>query len=124
VTCHDVIALRFPRQYFTIKDGGPVLGRFIERRRFRSADLIVAISDATLRDLVELGGIGSERIVRVYNGVDREMWMRGEADDHAAVARRYGLGAFLLYVGRADWRKNAEGMFGGLRWAEQNGVSL
>jgi glycosyltransferase involved in cell wall biosynthesis len=125
VTCHDVIGLLFPRRYLTYRDGGPWVGRQIARRRYRSADLVVAISDATRRDVVELAGVAETRVVRVYNGIDCTAWMRTEEHDHAAVAHRYGLGsAFVIYAGRADWRKNTEGMMGAIRWARSNGLLL
>src|SRR3954466_11139666 len=98
VTCHDVIALQFPDRYFTPKDGGAFLGKFIERRRYRSADLVVAISDATQREATTLAGVAARGVVRVYNGVDCEHWSRPESQDVAVVRERYGLsGPFALY---------------------------
>jgi glycosyltransferase involved in cell wall biosynthesis len=124
VTCHDLIPCRFPDRYFTIKDGGPVVGRWIERRRFASADLVVAISDATRDDLVSLLGLSPDKVVRVYNGVDVEKWSAaGRGDD--AVVERHGLrGPYALYVGDGDWRKNAEGMVGGVAKARAAGVPI
>src|SRR5512142_2422269 len=51
VTCHDAIPMHFPQRYMGWRDGGPWLGAAIERRRYRSADLVVAISEATLHDV-------------------------------------------------------------------------
>ena len=72
VTCHDLIPVRYPARYFGYKDGGSRLGLAIERRRYRSADRVVAISDATRTDLHTLLHVDPARIVRVYNGVDVE----------------------------------------------------
>ena len=47
VTCHDAIPARYPSRYFGIRDGGAAVGLAIEKRRYRTADLVIAISDAT-----------------------------------------------------------------------------
>src|SRR5262249_55699805 len=70
VTCHDAIPVRFPERYMSVHDGGPRIGTAIERRRYRRADLVVAVSDATKVDASVLLGAPPERVVRVYNGVD------------------------------------------------------
>lgn len=126
VTCHDLIPSRFPERYFSYKDGGPKLGAMIVRRRFRSADVVVAISDATADDLVRFAGIPRSRIERVYNGVDIERWSGKSSLDPARVAHEHGLGArpFLLYVGDGDWRKNIEGMLRGLARARALGADV
>jgi glycosyltransferase involved in cell wall biosynthesis len=125
VTCHDLIALQFPEQYFTAKDGGRYVGTFIERRRFRSADLVVAISDATMRDVVALAGVPKSRVMRVYNGVDCEHWSRPDGQDDGAVRACYGLTRpFALYIGGADWRKNAAGMLAGVKGARDRGTPI
>jgi glycosyltransferase involved in cell wall biosynthesis len=126
VTCHDLIAARYPERYYTWKDGGPVTGRLIERRRYRSADLVVAISDATAADVARFAGVPRERIVRVYNGVDVARWADEPASPPREIAARFGLAdrPFLLYVGDGDWRKNAEGMMAGLAHARRAGVDV
>jgi glycosyltransferase involved in cell wall biosynthesis len=120
VTCHDVIPARYPKIYFGIRDGGPLLGLAIERRRYRSADLVVAISDATERDARTILGVRPERMTRVYNGVDVERWSIEPAPNADAVLQRHGLSekAFALYVGGPDWHKNVEGMLAGLAAAK------
>lgn len=120
VTCHDLIPARFPERYYSYKDGGPLVGRLIEMRRYRSADLVVAISDATADDLVRFMRVPRERIVRVYNGVDVERWGREPDGDPNAIAQKHGLARpFVLYVGDGDWRKNADGMMAGLARARE-----
>jgi glycosyltransferase involved in cell wall biosynthesis len=126
VTCHDLVPTRFPDRYFGIRDGGAFTGKRIERRRYRSADLVVAISDATRDDVVSLLGVPQERIVRVYNGVDVARWSVPPRLDVASTLARFGLTdrAFVLYVGGPDWRKNVEGMMAGLAHARAQGVDV
>lgn len=120
VTCHDVIPARYPKIYFGVRDGGPQLGLAIERRRYRSADLVVAISNATERDAKDLLGVRADRMVRVYNGVNVERWSTEPALDASSVLQRHGLTGkpFALYVGGPDWHKNVEGMLAGLAAAK------
>lgn len=127
VTCHDLIPLRYPQHYFTWRDGFGVVGKLLEWRRYSSADHVVAISDATRDDLVRFFGMHTSRITRVYNSVDLERWSRAMSEqDREARLRRLGLNAkrFVLYVGDADWRKNVEGMTGGLAHARRAGADV
>jgi glycosyltransferase involved in cell wall biosynthesis len=124
VTCHDAIPARYPDVYFGVRDGGPIAGLLIEKRRYRSADLVVAISEATRRDICAYLGVAPERIVRIHNGVDVERWSREPELDQAAVLAKFQLRGqpFALYVGASDWHKNIDGMMQGLAVARAMGT--
>jgi len=127
VTCYDLVPTRLPDHYFGPGDGGQVGGKLIERRRYRSADLVVAISEATRDDVCRLLGMAPERVVRVYAGLDLTPWSSALQPGAVALTlERYGLTRrpFALYVGGADWRKNTEGMMGGIARAKSLGVDL
>jgi glycosyltransferase involved in cell wall biosynthesis len=126
VTCHDLVPTRFPDRYFGARDGGAFVGKRIERRRYRSADLVVAVSDATRDDVISLLGMPPERIVRVYGSVNVDWWASPPGLAVEPVLERFGLAgrAFALYVGGYDWRKNAEGMMAGLAHARARGADL
>jgi glycosyltransferase involved in cell wall biosynthesis len=126
VTCHDAIPARYPSRYFGIRDGGAAVGLAIEKRRYRTADLVIAISDATRDDAISFLGVPRERIVRVYNGVDVDHWAKAPTAAPAAVLEKYGLSGreFALYVGASDWHKNIEGMFAGLAEARKRGTEV
>ena len=51
ITCHDLIPLQFPSTYLGVRDGFGPIGKQILLRRYRSADHVVAISDATRDEL-------------------------------------------------------------------------
>jgi glycosyltransferase involved in cell wall biosynthesis len=125
VTCHDAIPSRYPERYMGVHDGGRFVGKRIERRRYRGADLVVAISEATRRDVVELYGVPECRVVRVYNGVDVQRWAAPPHDVEGTL-KRFGLAGrpFALYVGGLHWHKNVEGMTRGLAAALGAGASL
>ena len=126
VTCHDTIPARYPDVYFGPRDGGPRIGLLIEKRRYRSADLVIAISDATRRDACSYLGVAPERIVRIHNGVDVERWSREPALGRGEVLDKLGLGRqpFALYVGASDWHKNVDGMLAGLARARRERPDL
>ncbi len=126
VTCHDLVPTRFPDRYFGVRDGGAFVGKRIERRRYRSADLVVAVSDATRADAIELLEMPPERIVRVHGSVNVGWWAAPPGLDVDATLERLGLAgrSFVLYVGGYDWRKNAEGMMAGLAHARSRGAEL
>jgi len=124
VTCHDLIDFRLPDQYFKWFKGGPVFGPMIHRRRYHSADHVLAISEETKKDLQRFLQVEPAKITRVYNSIDHAKWKpTGEGDDE--VVAKYGLsGAFLIYVGDVDWRKNVEGMAGGIAHAREQGADV
>jgi glycosyltransferase involved in cell wall biosynthesis len=76
----------------------------------RRARLVIAVSEATKRDLVERMGV-PERMVRVvYPGVGGAFRQSVAAERMAEVRRRYGLpDAFILSVGTLEPRKNLSG---------------
>jgi glycosyltransferase involved in cell wall biosynthesis len=116
VTCHDLVPTRFPAHYMSKKDLGPVVGKWIERRRYTSADMVLAVSDATRNDVVSLLGVPGDRVLRVHNGASIERWTKTDAANGDDVRRRLGLHErpFVLYAGGSDYRKNVEGMLGGV----------
>ena len=126
VTCHDLVPSKFPDHYMGLRDGGAFVGKRIERRRYRSADLVVAISDATRDDVVSLLGVPAERVVRVHNGVDVTWWAASSPPEHESTLDRFRLRGrdYVLYVGGSDWRKNTTGMMGALARARATGVDL
>ncbi len=126
VTCHDAIPMHFPKRYMGWRDGGPLVGAAIERRRYQSADLVVAISDATLNDVLTIHEVPRERVVRVYNGVDVARWASVPSLDERQTLEQFGLRkySYALFVGGYHWHKNVEGMLAGVALARRQGVEL
>ena len=104
VTVHDLIFLRHPEWY------NP-LDVWIYRRKFRlmlrEADHIVAISELTRRDVMELGGIDGSRISVIYQDCDRAFKHAVPESKRNEVKARYKLPAtYVLNVGSIEERKN------------------
>ncbi|MBI4702094.1 MAG: glycosyltransferase family 4 protein [Deltaproteobacteria bacterium] len=111
-TCHDLIPLRWPREYLTWKDGYRIGQRLLDRRRYLWADHIIAVSEATAADLVARLAVPARRISVVPNGLDLTQWPSQPQPGDDAVCAGHGLEPqrFLLCVGSADWRKNCIGV--------------
>jgi glycosyltransferase involved in cell wall biosynthesis len=104
VTIHDLIFERFPSAYGRID-------RRIYRWKFRGAaeraDRVIAISEATRRDLVELYGIPESRIRVVYQGCHPVFSTEPEPAQLEEVRRRYAVPErTVLAVGTIEPRKN------------------
>jgi len=110
-TCHDLIpvVLGYPFQPPVL----PVSARaWVERRRYRAMDHVIAISQCTRRDLLQVAGIDAHRVDVIYHGVDRETF-QPEPEPRERVEITALLGSdrpYLLYVGGFDRRKNVPQM--------------
>lgn len=86
------------------------IGWRVNFSKLRKSTVVIAISEATKKDLINLFGIDPEKITVIYPGMDHLLFNRANAEDSARqsqVLRRYGIdGKFLLYVGDSEWRKN------------------
>jgi len=100
---YDLIPLLFPQLY---GQDQPLLTLRI-RRGIDRADAIIAISECTKRDYVELLGADSTRIHVVYPGVDARFRATIDGAAQATVLTHYGLRQpYLLYVGSLGPHKN------------------
>lgn len=104
VTIHDLIFLRFPAYYKWID-------RKIYAWKYRSAcrraDRVIAISEATKRDVVDFFGIAPEKIDVVYQGCDERFKREIPEEILQAVREKYGLPErYVLSVGSIEERKN------------------
>lgn len=104
VTIHDLIFLRKPHYY-----------KFIDRKIYewksryacKKANRIIAISERTKLDIVELYGISPEKIDVVYQGCDEVFKIKAGAEKLQEVKHRYQLpDTFILSVGTIEERKN------------------
>ena len=108
VTCHDLIPLVLAKQYLAPLPGARTLQWLRDFARYRTARRVIAISEATRRDLIEHVGVLPERIDVVHSGVDHERFSAESPDgERDQVVARLGFEApFLLCLGASDVRKN------------------
>ncbi len=100
---YDLIPLRFPQFY---GQDQPLLTRRI-RRGIERAAAIIAISECTKRDFVELLGADPTKIHVIYPGVDRRFGPTCNIAELDTVLKRYEIRKpYLLYVGSLGPHKN------------------
>ena len=108
VTCHDLIPLVLAKDYLSPLPGSRALQRARDKARYKTAARVIAISEATRRDLIEQLEIAPERIDVVHHGVDHVRFnAQAEPNERALLAESLGLQSpYLLYMGAGDVRKN------------------
>lgn len=100
---YDLIPLRFP--HFYGQDRPLVEARI--RRGIERAAAIIAISECTKRDFVDLMGADPRRIHVVYPGVDARFGPSADPTARDGTLARYGVRRpYLLYVGSLGPHKN------------------
>ena len=104
VTIHDLIFLRHPEFYPWI-DAKIYAWKF--RRTLKEADHIIAISECTRRDVLELGHVDPERVSVVYQSCAPRFTKVPTPVEQEQVRLHYGLPKrFILNVGTIEQRKN------------------
>ena len=105
VTIHDLIFMRCP-EYYNPVDVAIYKWKF--RNAIRQADRIIAISECTRRDIMELGEIDDSRIDVVYQSCDTRFRQQVSPEQKQDVRARYSLPKrYVLFVGTIEERKNA-----------------
>jgi glycosyltransferase involved in cell wall biosynthesis len=103
VTVHDLALMRFPEL------GTAELCRHVRRAcaGLPAADYIIADSEATRRDIVEVTRVDPARVHVVYPGCDARFAPLPRDAARVRVAQRFGLHTpYLLHVGTLEPRKN------------------
>jgi glycosyltransferase involved in cell wall biosynthesis len=95
MTIHDLAVLRYPE---TFNRWTRTYSRLLLPRVARAAARVIAVSELTARDAVELLGVDPGRIRVIPHGVDEPFTPAGPADD----------GDYVLAVGTVEPRKNLE----------------
>lgn len=105
VTVHD---LSFVREPETVMPGMTMPLNSRVPRAVERADHVIAVSEATRQDLIELYGTAPEKITTLYHGVNPEFSPVKDKARLAEVRQKYGLGSrpFVLSVGTIQPRKN------------------
>jgi glycosyltransferase involved in cell wall biosynthesis len=106
VTIHDLAYMRYPEA------AQPGISAYLSRevpRALRAADHIIAVSQATARDLVEQCSVSSHRISVIYPGIDEAFTASVDESTVEDLRRSYQLAQpFILAVGTIEPRKNYE----------------
>ena len=112
VTFHDLSFKRYP-EFFSLKR--QLWHKFINPRKLaQEADTIIAVSESTKQDLVELYKIKPTKINVVYSGVDKRFKPQVSDLSFKEIRQKYNLpDKFILYLGTIEPRKNLIGLIKG-----------
>lgn len=107
---YDFIPWLFPDQHL---ENAPNYKEWYKRRvaELHKFDLLLAISEATRRDAIDILGIPPERVVNI-SGAASSLFRPMAKSEHAGstIAQHGIVRPFVLYTGNADYRKNLDGM--------------
>ena len=109
VTIHDLIFLRHPEFYHWV-DTKIYAWKF--RQTIREADHIIAVSECTKRDIIELGGVDESRISVIYQSFAPRFSApnHGDCPRDSSEAKIMGtvpvIPRYILSVGSIEARKN------------------
>jgi glycosyltransferase involved in cell wall biosynthesis len=105
VTIHDCIHLRFP-QYLPNRLAYAYARSFMWLATHQS-NLILTVSEASKRDILEYFSVPPAKIQVIYNGIDERFGEPPLEEDVQRVRERYQLdGPFILYAGNIKPHKN------------------
>ncbi len=104
-TYHDVVPLKFPEW------SDPKIIKVNKKRLElvkKEVDMIIAVSEATKKDLIEVSGISESRIKVIYEGVASQFKPQS-AQDVQSFKQKYHLpDNFILAIGGVGKRRNLE----------------
>ena len=104
VTIHDLIFMRHP-EYYHLWDVAIYEWKF--RHACREADKIIAISECTKRDIMELGGVEESKIEVIYQSFAQRYHGSVKQEVVEKVRKKYALPKrYILNVGSVEERKN------------------
>ena len=121
VTVHDVAFLRFPERYLA---GRRRYLTYFTQWSARGANTVLASSQNTKRDLVELLGVKEARVKVIYLGVEDRLRLPVDPEAVRALRERYTLpDLFFLYIGSLEPRKNLVRLLDAYAQARRAGVT-
>lgn len=110
ITIHDLSFIHYPYFFSHRKN---FWHKNINIRKFlRQFDVIIAVSENTKRDLIELCQIPQKKIKVIYSGISQNFRVvSGHDQNLIRVKQKYNLPKkFILYLGNLEPRKNIEGL--------------
>lgn len=110
VTVHDLIHFKFPQ--LLPNKAALIYSGFMFRHICNKVEKIIAVSQNTKRDLMEMLDIPECKIQVIYNGLTKRRYDEADSDSMAGTLKKFGIfKMYLLYVGNVRSHKNIERLF-------------
>ncbi len=104
VTIHDLIFLRYP-EFYTRLDQSIYKKKF--QHAVKEADVIIAVSDQTRKDIIKFLKVDKSKITVIYQGCQKEYKQLYEPEAIQQLLQKYQLPQdYILNVGTVESRKN------------------
>jgi glycosyltransferase involved in cell wall biosynthesis len=103
ITIHDLIFLRYPKSFHPAKRAYLAA---MTGWSARHANHIIAVSEATRKDVIELLGVRPARVTTIHNGVGEQFKPLPQDEQDRFRAQKEISGRVALYVGTLEPRKN------------------
>ncbi len=109
VTFHDLSFEKYPEFYTKGKNYWHF--SMSPKKQAKKADQIIAVSQSTKDDLVELYNVSPEKIKVIYSGINEVSSSKHQVVRESEVKRKYNLpDKYILYLGTLEPRKNIIGL--------------
>lgn len=107
ITVHDLSFKRYPSFYST---KGRLWHKIVSPKRiFKRADRLIAVSESTKNDLIELYHINQEKIKVVYSGISHNFFQKIEALHLEEIKKKYNITKpYIFTLSNLEPRKNIE----------------
>jgi glycosyltransferase involved in cell wall biosynthesis len=115
---YDLSFLRFPKFFPFSKKMWH--GFMNPKKQAQKADLIIAISESTKKDLIDFYGIQADKIKVIYPGIDEKFRSITDKTKLLEIKDKYNLpDNFVLYFGTIEPRKNTLGLIKAFEYIKQ-----
>lgn len=122
ITIHDLIYSQVYRKSSSILKK---IYFYLKNESLKRSDRIITVSNYSKKKIVELLGIGEERIKVIYLAAESIYRPLNDAGMFSGLRKKYGIDRdFMLFVGALDFHKNIESMIKALARMESRDIGL
>lgn len=108
-TCHDIGFERFPQLY---SKTDLKYHRWAMKLAVKKAQRIIAVSQFTKNEIIDVYNINPEKVVVIYHGFNKDIYhpIKDELKVNS-ILKKYKISKpFILYIGRLELKKNTPGL--------------
>jgi len=109
IAIHDLSFLRYP-DFFSWRKN--IWHKIVNiKKLLDNFDVVVAVSENTKKDLIELCGVKPEKIKVIYSAIDKDYKKIEDQEKLAKIKSKYNLPEkFILFLATLEPRKNVDGL--------------